>query len=193
MMNLNGLLGTLNPTWVEHGYRVRWMAAEIGRSLGMHEDALNRLEIAAVLHDVGKARLDSAVLALPRCLTPGEWEHVQQHPQLGFDMLTGNVHDEVAAAVVAHHERFDGTGYPHRIIGTDIPLAARILSVADAYDAIISERVYDDARPIWVATAEIKAGAGTQFDPMVVDAFCVVIDATTTRSGLTPRRAAAVA
>jgi HD-GYP domain-containing protein (c-di-GMP phosphodiesterase class II) len=193
MMKLSGLLETLNPTWVDHGYRVRRMAAEIGRCIGLQEDALNRLEISAVLHDIGKARLDSAVLALPRRLTPGEWEHVQQHPQLGFDMLTGNVHDDVAAAVISHHERFDGTGYPHRVIGSDIPLAARILSVADAYDAIISERVYDDARPIWVATAEIKAGAGTQFDPMVVEAFCNVIDATTTRGILGAHREAAVA
>ena len=95
--------------------------------------------------------------------------------QIGFDLLTGNVHDEIAHAVLAHHERFDGSGYPHRSVGTDIPLAARILAVADAYDAITSERVYDAARPVSVAHAEITRGSGSQFDPMVVAAFTDVM------------------
>jgi HD-GYP domain-containing protein (c-di-GMP phosphodiesterase class II) len=143
----------------------------------MQSPELDRLEISALLHDLGKARLDQNVLALPRPLTPGEWEHVQQHPQFGFDMLAGNVHDDIAAAVLAHHERYDGTGYPHRILGSDTPLAARILAVADAFDAIVSDRVYDGARTAATAVHEITAAAGTQFDPLVVEAFCDVVDA----------------
>jgi HD-GYP domain-containing protein (c-di-GMP phosphodiesterase class II) len=174
-VELNGLLGVLDPTWVDHGHRVRRMAAELGRRIGLDGDALDRLEISALLHDIGKAKLDPRILALPRRLTPTEWQHVQEHPQLGFDMLDGNVHDAIAAAVLAHHEWFDGTGYPHRLVGPDIPLAARILAVADAYDAIVSDRVYDRARSIATATDEITLGSGTQFDPMVVDAFCDVM------------------
>ncbi|MDJ0961430.1 MAG: HD domain-containing phosphohydrolase [Acidimicrobiia bacterium] len=170
-MELRGLLAVLDPTWVEHGHRVRHMAAELGKRLDLTESQLDRLEIAALLHDIGKSRLDPAVLALPRPLTTAEWEHVQEHPQIGFDLLTGNVHDDIAQAVLAHHERFDGSGYPHRLIGSDIPLAARILAVADAYDAITSDRVYDAARPASEAHAEITRGSGSQFDPMVVEAF----------------------
>ena len=170
-MDINRFALVLDPTWVDHGHRVRRIAGELGLRLGFDDDRRHRLEIAALLHDIGKAKLDQAVLALPRSLTQGEWQHVQEHPQLGFDMLTGNVHDDIAAAVVAHHERFDGTGYPHRLAGTDIPLEARILAVADAYDAIVSERVYDGARPLEVAMSEIAAGAGGQFDRMVVEVF----------------------
>lgn len=180
-MELHGLLNVLDPTWVEHGHRVQQLSAELGRRLGMHGPELDRLEISALLHDIGKARLDQNVLALPRPLTPGEWEHVQQHPQFGYDMLAGNVHDDIAAAVLAHHERYDATGYPHRLLGSEIPLAARILAVADAYDAIVSDRVYDGARSTTTAVAEISAGSGTQFDPLVVEAFSDVIDAATVR------------
>jgi HD-GYP domain-containing protein (c-di-GMP phosphodiesterase class II) len=174
-VELNGLLGVLDPTWVDHGHRVRRMAGELGRRLGIDRDSLDRLEISALLHDLGKAKLDQRILALPRRLTPTEWQHVQEHPQLGYDMLDGNVHDDIAAAVLAHHEWFDGTGYPNRIAGSHIPVAARILAVADAYDAIVSDRVYDRARTIATATEEITLGSGTQFDPMVVDAFCDVM------------------
>jgi HD-GYP domain-containing protein (c-di-GMP phosphodiesterase class II) len=183
-VELHGLLNALDPTWVEHGHRVQHLSAELGRRLGMYGPALDRLEISALLHDIGKAQLDQNVLSLPRPLTPGEWEHVQQHPQFGYDMLTGNVHDDIAAAVLAHHERFDGTGYPHRILGPDIPLAARILAVADAYDAIVSDRVYDGARTSATAVAEITAASGTQFDPLVVEAFCDVVDAAAIRQPL---------
>jgi HD-GYP domain-containing protein (c-di-GMP phosphodiesterase class II) len=192
-MNANALLAELDPTWVDHGLRVQRMAASIGRELTLSVAALDRIQIAALLHDIGKARLDPAVLALPRRLTPGEWEHVQEHPMLGFEMVAGNVHDEVAQAVLGHHERWDGSGYPNRLMGTDTPLIARILAVADAYDAIVSDRVYDPARSVSTAIAEITNGAGTQFDPAVVNAFCTVM----TRAMAAPfgghRRIAAVA
>lgn len=193
-MELNRFAVVLDPTWVDHGHRVRRMAGELGKRLGFSDERLDRLEIAALLHDIGKAQLDQAVLALPRSLTPGEWQHVQEHPQLGFDMLTGNVHDDIAAAVVAHHERFDGSGYPHRLLGCEIPLEARILAVADAYDAIVSERVYDGARPVEVALAEVTAGSGGQFDPMVVEVFAdLMATSITTLHLATPRTAIAVA
>ncbi len=185
-MELTGLLSVLDPTWVEHGHRVRRMAGGLGRRLDLTESELDRLEIAALLHDIGKYRLDPAVLALPRRLTPDEWAHVQEHPQIGFDLLTGNVHDDIASAVLAHHERFDGTGYPHRLVGSAIPIAARILAVADAYDAITSDRIYDAARPASVAHAEIIRGAGTQFDPIVVDAFADLMVSSLLTSMTTP-------
>lgn len=192
-MNANGLLAELDPAWVDHGHRVQQMAASIGRELTLAGPALDRVQIAALLHDIGKARLDPGVLALPRKLTPGEWEHVQQHPIFGFEMVAGNVHDEVAQAVLGHHERWDGSGYPNRLMGTEIPLMARILAVADAFDAIVSDRVYDPARSVSTAIAEITNGAGTQFDPAVVTAFCSVMTSVVAGPFGGHRRIAAVA
>ena len=177
MVEIDGLIGGLDPMWIDHGHRVRSMAHRLGAHLGLDRTHLNRLGISAMLHDIGKARIDPAILTKPARLTDEEWIEVKRHPELGFDMLDGNVHPDIAAAVLAHHERFDGTGYPNRLAGKDIPLTARILAVADAYDAIVSDRPYDAAHPVQRAVDELQAGAGTQFDPVVVRSFLEVISA----------------
>lgn len=158
------------PEWADHGRRVGSLTRSIADTLGLDKERIRRLEIAAVLHDIGKTNLDANVLALPRALTPEEIAHVRRHPLIGFDMVNGLVHPEIARAVLAHHERFDGTGYPFGRSGNRIPLLARVLSVADAFDAMVSDRVYQEAQPIAYALDELRRHSGTQFDPMVVDA-----------------------
>jgi HD-GYP domain-containing protein (c-di-GMP phosphodiesterase class II) len=154
----------------EHGTRVARLATSIGQELGMETEQLRRLHITAHLHDVGKVRVDAAVVNKPGPLTPLEWEQMRRHPAEGFFLLDGLVHPDIAAAVLFHHERFDGLGYPYGLSGTAIPLLARVLFVADAFDAITSDRPYEAAFSVETAIDELARCAGTQFDPFVVDA-----------------------
>lgn len=158
------------PEWADHGRRVGSLTRSIASTLGLEDERIRRLEISAVLHDIGKTHIDPNILALPRALNPAETAVVRQHPIIGFDMVTGLVHPEIARAVLSHHERFDGLGYPFGRSGHRIPRLARILSVADAFDAIVSDRVYQESRPIEYALDELRSHAGTQFDPTVVEA-----------------------
>ncbi len=154
----------------EHGTRVARLATSIGGQLGMHREELRRLHIAAHLHDVGKVRVDAALVNKPGPLSALEWEQMRRHPAEGFFLLDGLVHPDIATAVLFHHERFDGLGYPYGLSGTSIPLLSRVLFVADAYDAITSERPYEPALSIDAAMSELIRCSGTQFDPRVVDA-----------------------
>lgn len=158
------------PEWVDHGRRVGSLTRSIADTLGLDDERIRRLEIAAALHDIGKSAIDANILALPRSLDPDETALVRRHPLIGFEMVTGLVHPEIARAVLAHHERFDGLGYPFGRSGQRIPLLARILCVADAFDAMVSDRVYQEAQPIEYALDELQRHAGTQFDPLVVEA-----------------------
>ena len=169
-MSVGDLIGMMAPEWADHGRRVGSLTRSIADTLGLDDERVRRLEIAAVLHDIGKTHIDPNVLALPRALNPEETALVRRHPLIGFEMVTGLVHPEIARAVLAHHERFDGLGYPFGRSGQRIPFLARILSVADAFDAIVSDRVYQEARPIEYALNELQRYAGTQFDPLVVEA-----------------------
>lgn len=158
------------PEWADHGRRVGSLTRSIADTLGLDEERIRRLEIAAVLHDIGKTHIDPNVLALPRALNPEETALVRRHPLIGFEMVNGLVHPEIARAVLSHHERFDGLGYPFGRSGHRIPPIARVLSVADAFDAIVSDRVYQEAQPVEYALDELRRHAGTQFDPVVVEA-----------------------
>lgn len=155
-----------------HSVRVAEYAAQIGKELGLDETQLENLEYAALLHDLGKLSLPSTILTKPSVLTTSEMESMRNHPIAGSEMverippLRG-----LAKPIGAHHEWFDGNGYPRNIAGTDIPLLARILSVADAYDAMTTNRSYRPALSEQRAVQEIEAGKGTQFDPVVVGAF----------------------
>ncbi len=154
-----------------HGFRVAAVALELGEHLGLQEGLLDRLRVAAMLHDVGKVHVDEAIIAKPGPLDAEEWRQMRRHPQLGFAMTAGIFHPEIAETILTHHERFDGTGYPHGRGGPAIPYTARILLAADAYDAITSDRSYQPAMPSSFALAEIERHAGTQFDPGVVEAL----------------------
>lgn len=152
-----------------HSERVGRLAAALGRELGLPEEEVERLEIAGLLHDVGKIGVPDAVLLKPGRFTPAEYDAMKQHAVLSGQILEGVEElDKVARWVACHHERWDGSGYPRGLNGEEIPLGARILAVADACDAMLSRRSYKD-RFTWERTrAELEACAGRDFDPLVV-------------------------
>lgn len=134
---------------------------------------------AAPLHDIGKVGIPDEILRKPAKLTIDEREVMSKHPQIGYDVLLGAMRElseiplvKIAADIaLSHHERWDGEGYPNKLKGEDIPVGARLMAVADVYDALVSRRPYKDPFPHRIAVEEIRKGRGTQFDPDVVDAF----------------------
>jgi HD-GYP domain-containing protein (c-di-GMP phosphodiesterase class II) len=166
-----------DPDLSGHGSRVATFAAPLGSHLGLSRDEQRQLHVAAHLHDVGKVHVDPRVVQKPGPLTDAEWVQMRTHPVAGFRIVDGLVHATIANIVVSHHERFDGSGYPFGLQGEEIPYLARILLVADAYDAMTSHRPYQPALAPDVALAELQRCAGTQFDPQVVQAMFTVAPA----------------
>lgn len=154
-----------------HVHRVSDLAVNLGSGLGLGEDDLERLALAGVLHDVGKIHLDPGILGKPGPLNEVERDLMQRHPELGFAMTRHRLDPKISEAILYHHERYDGKGYPFGLEGEGIPLLSRIVLVADAYDAMTSVRAYQPALPADFAVHEITRNAGTQFDPAVVDVF----------------------
>jgi two-component system cell cycle response regulator len=159
-----------------HSQAVGRYAAAIARELGLPDDAIERVRFGGIVHDVGKIAVPDAVLRKPGWLSAEDWMEMRRHPEVGARILSGARLGDVSEWVLAHHERPDGTGYPHGLAGVEIPLEARILAVADAYEAMTSDRVYRAALPVSDARAELERCAGTQFDRLVVDAFVRVLD-----------------
>jgi HD-GYP domain-containing protein (c-di-GMP phosphodiesterase class II) len=137
---------------------------------------VRRIEIAGKLHDVGKVGLPDSILRKPGKLTSEEWDEMRRHPQIGADILGSGHFEDIRAWILAHHERPDGAGYPFGLTGDEIPLEARILSVADAYEAMTADRVYRPALGVKEARAELRRWAGAQFDPRVVLAFLAALE-----------------
>jgi len=160
-----------DPDLANHGQRAAHVAAAIAMEMGLSTDETDNAYLAAQLHDVGKLGVAEAVLWKPAGLTRGEWHQIRTHPEKGHRLVADVVHRDVAAAVLSHHERFDALGYPHGVDARMLPLTVRIVQVADAYDAMTSERPYQGALPSEVAVAEIDRCAGTQFDPDVASAL----------------------
>jgi diguanylate cyclase (GGDEF)-like protein len=154
-----------------HSQRVAQLAVRLAARLGLSHEELELTQLAASLHDVGKLALPEDLLRKPAPLSEPEWATLQQHAQIGSRMLESLGVDPVAEWVLHHHERWDGTGYPDRLAGTEIPVGARIIFVADAYDAMTSDRLYRARCSDAEAVAEIVRCAGTQFDPSVVEAL----------------------
>ncbi len=157
-----------------HTHRVATTAALLARELGWPPDAVDRIERAAVLHDIGKIGISDAILLKPGRLTNGEFANIQTHTTSGGAILSGGRHSLLRLAesiALNHHERWDGSGYPQRLAGTEIPQAGRIVAVADVYDALTHKRPYKEAWSVEDAVAEIVDQADHQFDPAVVDAF----------------------
>ena len=155
-----------------HSQRVSDMAVDTAKELGLPQDSIEKIRLAGLIHDIGKIGVRESILSKPSGLTEEEFQNVRCHPELGEHILTPIVDDEEILMMVRHHhERFDGTGYPDGLKAESVPLGARILAVADTYDAMTSERSYREAMNVETAFAEIEQGKGTQFDPSVADAF----------------------
>jgi putative two-component system response regulator len=155
-----------------HSQRVAGISVAIAAELGLSRPEIEKIRLAGLIHDIGKIGVREAVLNKPGKVSAEEYQHILSHSDIGEHILTPIVEDDaILKAVRHHHERYDGTGYPDRLSGEEIPLAARILAVADTYDAIISGRPYRAAESIQTACDEIRHHRGGQFDPEVVDAF----------------------
>jgi putative nucleotidyltransferase with HDIG domain len=155
-----------------HSRRVTDYSLLIGRAMGLGAEELETLRTSAILHDIGKIGIPDCILNKPGLLEPLEYETIKQHTVIGARIL-GHVPElsNVVPAVRHHHERMDGSGYPDGLSGEAIPLLARIIAVADAFDAITTTRVYKPTLPDSLALEELRRGSGTQFDPQVVDVF----------------------
>jgi diguanylate cyclase (GGDEF)-like protein/putative nucleotidyltransferase with HDIG domain len=155
----------------DHSRNVARLAVALAAELGLDAEKVKLIEVAAMLHDIGKIGISDDVLKKKGPLSADERKHIQEHPQLGERILASTNIPEILPWALSHHERWDGTGYPHGLAGEDIPLEARILAICDAYDSMTSERPYRHAMTTSEALQELYLSAGTQFDPFLADAF----------------------
>jgi putative nucleotidyltransferase with HDIG domain len=168
-----------DPYTAGHSERVAHYAVQIGRELGLSDKDLEIIRLGGLLHDIGKIGIPDSVLIKPGKLTPEEYDVMKQHPVIGEELLRGATLDNLSKEerermleiVLCHHERPDGRGYPHGLSGEDIPLFARLTAVADAFDAMTSNRAYRKAMPVEKAASILLEGCGTQFWPPAVEAF----------------------
>jgi diguanylate cyclase (GGDEF)-like protein len=149
------------------------LATGVGLGMGLPHEEIERIRIASLLHDLGKLAVPTEILDKPTGLSSAEWQAIGEHPRVGQVILEhASSLREAIPVVLHHHERFNGTGYPHGLRGQEIPLGARIVAVADAYHAMVHNRPYQPARSHDEALEELRRHAGTQFDPEVVESFC---------------------
>jgi diguanylate cyclase (GGDEF)-like protein/putative nucleotidyltransferase with HDIG domain len=172
MESLSATVDARDAYTAGHSRRVQQLALAIGRELGLSQAELDLLGHAALFHDIGKLAVPDAILLKPSTLTDEEWALMQRHSDEGARIIDrlGFLNDAVPA-IRHHHERFDGTGYPNKLAGEDIPLGARIIHVADALDSMLTTRIYRAARPAHEALEELRRGAGSQFCPRCVNAL----------------------
>jgi putative two-component system response regulator len=158
----------------QHAKRIGRTATLLARELGFSAKALRQIRRTAPIHDIGKMGIPDQILLKPGKLTAAEFEVMKTHTTIGAQMLSGSQAPVLQMAeqiALTHHERWDGTGYPNGLAGEQIPIAGRIVSVADVFDALVHDRPYKEAWPVDQAAEEIIKQAGRQFDPQVVDAF----------------------
>ena len=163
-----------------HSRRVTDIALALGKELGLSAPDIEDLRWGSLLHDIGKIAVDQVIQNKPGKLTSEEYEHIMTHVQVGTEIVRPVVGKKITEMIEHHHDHYDGSGLHQVIMGDDIPLGARILAVADAFDAMISDRPYRSAMSITDIVEEIKCCAGTQFDPVVVTAFLNTVGLTTT-------------
>jgi diguanylate cyclase (GGDEF)-like protein len=175
-MLLAEALDLRDPGTSQHSVTVGMYARTIALELGLSSERVERIQSAGVLHDLGKLGIADAVLFKPGPLDDNEWREIRRHAEIGARILEHAGLTDIAGWVRAHHERVDGTGYPGRLPASDIPIEARILAVADSYEAMIAERPYRIPKTPAEACAELVRCAGTQFDPAVVDAFLTALE-----------------
>jgi HD-GYP domain-containing protein (c-di-GMP phosphodiesterase class II) len=177
MMLLAETLDMRDPSTAQHSRTVGRYARQTAAELGLAPHRVERIHAAGVLHDLGKLGIADGILHKPGPLSEAEWWEMKRHPEVGAQILDHAGMPDIAAWVRAHHERIDGYGYPHGLSGASISLEARILAVADAYEAMIARRSYRSGMSPEDARTELRRCAGTQFDPMIVEAFVRALEA----------------
>ncbi|MFQ5341411.1 MAG: HD-GYP domain-containing protein [Anaerolineae bacterium] len=170
--DIETMLTKLQTETMAHVKQTAILARRIAWAMNLSEQAVDTISLGALLHDVGKSFIPTDILNTPGSLSDDDWVIVKQHPEIGYQMLREIPGlEEVARIVCHHHERYDGDGYPVGLAAEEIPLGARILSVADAFEAMRSQRPHSPTLTLDHAGAELRWHAGQQFDPVVVDVF----------------------
>jgi putative nucleotidyltransferase with HDIG domain len=155
-----------------HAERVCYYCMRIAEEMNMEEKELELLRWTSLLHDIGKVTIKKEILEKKGELTPEEWKVIKKHPETGYHIInTAPEMVGIATAILSHHERWDGKGYPKGLAGEEIPILSRIMAVGASYDTILSERTYKKAKTKSEALEEIQNYAGTQFDPQIVSLF----------------------
>ncbi|HET6455215.1 MAG TPA: HD domain-containing phosphohydrolase, partial [Armatimonadota bacterium] len=169
---LSAAMGTRESQTARHCERITSVALTIADSLGLSDVNKSTLELAAYMHDIGKIGISDAILMKPDKLSDAEWLEMRAHPDIGSHILS-NIEElsDLSLIIRHHHEWMDGTGYPDGLSGEQIPILSRILAIADAYDAMISDRPYRSRMSEREAMKQLREGAGTQFDSQLVDIF----------------------
>jgi putative nucleotidyltransferase with HDIG domain len=161
----------------QHCEKVAKWASTTARELRMDDDEVKNVYWASILHDIGKIGISDRILRKKAALTQDDWVLIKMHPTIGSNIVCSiDALPSLAPTISAHQEKYDGTGYPKGLRGKDIPLGARILGIADAYQAMVEHRYYREARTHEEAVTELKKVRGTQFDPEVLDVFINVVN-----------------
>jgi HD-GYP domain-containing protein (c-di-GMP phosphodiesterase class II) len=175
---LNQMLDLKDLNTGVHSTRLAEWAVRVGQELGLDEGLLQDIEVAALLHDAGKVGVPDAILHKPGPLDPGEWQVMRMHPQFSWAVLRLVPGLERASLfALHHHEKYDGSGYPAGLRGREIPIGARIVSVIDAFDAMVAIRPYKRGLPCEEALGRLRADSGTHFDGAVVRHFIAIAEA----------------
>ena len=172
---VSSILTTLNEKDIEtfeHGERMKALARETGKEIGLSESMINDLELTALLHDIGKIAISDAIIRKPSKLSVAECNEIKRHCEIGYHITQATSEfQHIASYILSHHEKVDGSGYPQKLIGDEIPLISRVISVIDAFDAMTQHRPYRNTMSRDEAVKELVACAGTHFDEKVVDVF----------------------
>jgi len=178
---IKAIMNTLNmknPREEEHSRRVSFYCQKLGEILGMRKDEVELLKVIGNLHDIGKIAIDEQILNKPGKLSEEEWITLKRHSEIGYRIISSSAdYAEISEDILSHHERWDGKGYPQGLAEEEIPFRARIIAIADAFDAMTSERPYRAKMSIGEAIAEIKRCSGTQFDPDIAGKFIEYLEA----------------